>query len=272
MISKVNTIAFSLPDTLEEATTFVDHPFIIYAQKNFLDQKVYDQLVSELVESFAKLEFLGSNEKKWFRIESHRKPPKVLGETIVSFCETFSTKEFRKWFIETHEVFFDRGKLPSRFPSNRLTMFLTRGLNYVIRTLFGLRLWNIYETSIEMSFLPEGGSVPPHTDSSQKRMALVFYTPFKEVSEAMRALWGTEFWRPKAGLLGETSWHTSTKVGADYEDFSRRHEVFLKIPYEANTICGFVKGDRSWHSVSPNSLRDDRIALVINIWDRSTKS
>jgi hypothetical protein len=271
VISRVKTVEISLPDALRNSSTFVDDPFIVYVQKNFMEQTAYDQLISELEESFTTLDFLGTSEKKWFRIESHRRPPRTLGKTIVSFCEAFSTAEFRKWFIETHEVFFERGKLASRFPSSRLSMFLTRALNYVTRTLFGLKLWNIYATSVELSFLPTGGSVPPHTDASQKRMALVFFTPFKPVSEIMRAEWGTEFWRAKSGIAGELSWHTNTKIGADYKDFLRKHEVFLKVPYEANSICGFIKGDRSWHSVRPNALEDDRIAVVINIWDLAPK-
>lgn len=268
MISKVNTVEMFLPDRLEEASIFVNEPFIIYAQKGFLEQTAYHRLVSELKAAYADLVFSQSGEKKmWFRIETHRKRPKELGKTVLSFCESFSTPEFRKWFIETHEVFFGRGKLSSRFPSSRLTMFLTRALNYLTRRLFGVKLWNIYATSIELSYLPKGGAVPPHTDASQKRMALVFFTPFEPVSEMMRAEWGTEFWEAKDGFPGELSWHTNTKIGSDFEDFAHQHEVFLKIPYEANSICGFIKGDQSWHSVRPNPLEEDRIAIVINTWD-----
>ena len=203
----------------------------------------------------------------WFRLESHRRLPRQMPESVQSFCRLFRTREFRSWFTATHEAYFEVGKLKSRFPRSQFSMFLARALNYLFRNTFGTKLWNVYSSSVEFSFLPQGGAVPPHTDAFQKRLALVFYTPFNAVTETMRSSWGTEFWRARSGCQLERSWHTATKVGSDFESFAREHEVFLKVPYEANSVCGFVKSDQSWHSVSANPLPEHRIALVINVWD-----
>jgi len=263
-------ITVSLPDHLQDFSYYSAEHVIVYVQNDFLEAKSYETLVSELEALFDRASFKATRENKmWYRVQGHQKLPANLPRSVRSFCSLFRSRRFRKWFLNTHEGFFERGCLKSVFPRTRLTMRLALHVNKVARRSFGFKLWNVYSSSVEFSFLPEGGAVPPHTDSAQKRLALVFFTPFGDVSDDMRTMWGTEFWRGRMGEGAERSWQTNTKVGKEMDAFVKRHEIFLKVPYEANTICGFVKSETSWHSVAPNPLTEDRVAVVINVWDRA---
>jgi len=267
---RVGDITASLPDRLEDFSHFDEKHFIVYVQDQFLDPASYKSLVRDLADFFSGSSFKPTRENKlWFRVKSHQKLPKEMPRNVRSLCGLFWSRPFHEWFRNTHEGFFERGLIRPIFPRSRFSMRLALGLNTLFLRIFGTKLWNVYSSSVEFSCLPMGGAIPPHTDSSQKRLALVFFTPFNQVSDAMRTVWGTEFWRSRAGQATERSWQTNTKVGQEMEEFKKRHEIFLKVPYDANTICGFVKSDNSWHSVAPNPLPEDRIALVVNVWDRA---
>lgn len=267
---RFGNIEASLPDCLQDFSHYDAEHFIVYVQNSFLEQDSYEVLVREIEELLGGSSFKSTRENKlWFRVKSHQKLPEDMPRNVRSFCSLFSSREFRDWFLKTHEHFFERGFVRSIFPRSSSFMRLSLILNTVFARIFGKKLWNVYSSSVEFSVLPKGGAVPPHTDSAQKRLALVFYTPFGQISEEMRTVWGTEFWKGRAGQVAEHSWQTNTKVGNEMEAFENRHEIFLKVPYEANTICGFVKSDNSWHSVAPNPLSEDRIALVVNVWDRA---
>tara|TARA_Y200000002_G_scaffold131739_1_gene108574 strand:- start:60934 stop:61812 length:879 start_codon:yes stop_codon:yes gene_type:complete len=271
---KINSgnISIYLPNKLKDSSYYSEKPFVVFSNDNFIDKSIYLEFISEIKALFKEADWeKGATGKKRFKYDPYNINDNDLNETILNFINIFSTKEFKQWFRQTHECFYDVGLLGSFFPKLNFIKKLLKIINLISRKLFKLKAFNIYSTQVEFSKIGPGASISPHTDSFTKRMALVFYTPLSELNQDMIKSWGTTFWQAKPGLKPLKSWFSNHKIDQkELRNFYDENEVFTSIDYEANKINGFIKSDLSWHSVEKNNYEENRVAIVINIHDTAS--
>ncbi len=126
-----------------------------------------------------------------------------------------------------------------------------------------------FHAEIEYSSLTKGSYIPPHTDTWDKRLSFVLYFPDNKttLNEDQKKRLGTAFWGATAGN-STWSFFDCVLLSDDESDrFAGDYEVKYRSSYEANKLVGFVKSDKSWHSVDEISVHVDRRAIVINIYD-----
>jgi hypothetical protein len=272
---KINNgyISVDLPSKLEDSDFYTDKPFVFFYNESFMEKSCYDNFISELNNLFKNANWeKDASGKKRFKFDPNYINDYNLDSTISDFIGIFSTKDFRNWFKQTHESFYDIGFLGSTFPKKKITKFILKIINKSTRMLFGLKAFNIYSTQVEFSKLGPGASIAPHTDSFTKRMALVFYTPLSKITSAMSSNWGTSFWQTRKGHEPTKSWKSNHMLDdKDLNDFMAKNEIVKSIHYTANKINGFIKSDISWHSVEKNTYSENRVAIVINIHDISSE-
>ncbi|MDC1236524.1 hypothetical protein N8Z82_01645 [Pelagibacteraceae bacterium] len=268
---KNNSISINLPSPkLKDSEYYTEKPFVIFSNDNFIDKAVYSNFILKMKSLFEDKDWdEGDRGKKRFKFDANRnKDYDELDKVISDFIGIFRTKEFRHWFKQTHEPFYDMGLLGSVFPKYKLVELILRAINKISRRVFKSKAFNIYTTQVEFSKIGLGASLVPHTDSFGKRMALVFYTPFIETTKDMESQWGTTFWQAKSGQKPLRSWTSSHKLEEkELEDFLNKNEVVKSVYYKPNRVNGFIKSDLSWHSVEKNVFAENRVAIVININD-----
>ena len=262
-------ITVNLPRKLENSDFYTNKPFVFFYSDNFIEISLYENFIIELKNLFENANWeKDASGKKRFKFDPNNLNNYKLNKTISDFIGIFSTKDFRSWFKQTHEKFYDIGFLGSIFPKRNLTKLLLKIINKTTRTLFGLKAFNVYSTQVEFSKLGPGASIPPHTDSFTKRMALVFYTPLSSLTDEISARWGTVFWQARKDQHPTKSWKSNSKIGdEELKDFLANNEIAKSISYTPNKINGFIKSDISWHSVEKNNYSENRVAIVINIHD-----
>ncbi len=267
---KNNSVTINLPSPeLKLSEFYSEKPFIIFYNDNFIEPDIYDHFILKMKYLF--------NDQKWsedatgkkrFKFDVNRRKIKGLDEMISDFVGIFGTKEFKGWFKQTHECFYNKGIFGSVFPKYKIEKLILKIINKISRKIFKLKAFNVYTAQVEFSKLPSGASLVPHTDSYTKRMALVFYTPFTKTTREMTKKWGTTFWKAKTGQMPIRSWLSNHQLNnQELKNFFNKNEVLKSIDYKSNRVNGFIKNDLSWHSVEKNTLNEDRVAVVINIHD-----
>lgn len=262
-------ISVYLPTELHNSDYYEEYPFVVFSCDNFIDKSNYLEFITQMKILFDSADWdKGATGKKRFKYDPEMVEDYDLNPIISDFVGIFKTTEFRNWFKKTHERFYDIGLFGSIFPKNKFLKKILGIINKISRKFFNSKAFNIYTTQVEFSKIGEGASIAPHTDSFNKRMALVFYTPFIDPTPEMISNWGTTFWKAKDGEQTLSSWVSSHKLKEEeLKEFYDKNEVSSTISYKANKINGFIKSDLSWHSVERNNLKENRVAIVININD-----
>ena len=260
------SIPLNLPGELTQADFFTNEPFVIFEQKEFIAASDYNLLVQEVSEANVfDYTFSGKGEKRKFSINGANWT-EVSQPTLKKFCRGFFEDAFYEWFKKTHLV---------HFKFNRLTYFiknpysLTFRLTKKIRNIFGLPI-SFFYSEIEYSSIAKGGYIPPHTDAARKRLSFVFYLPDtkQRLTPNMKSVLGTIFWKKKCDKDSAlTRFDCQLLDGGELSKFHEDYEVAHIGQYEENKIAGFIKSDRSWHSVQTNCFDYDRRAIVINVWE-----
>ena len=72
--------------------------------------------------------------------------------------------------------------------------------------------------------------------------------------------YGTQFWN--SSLKSFTSNH---QIGDLANKFRKNYTKTIKSLFEQNVLYGFVRNNKSWHSVEPTKISDEYIRKSINI-------
>jgi hypothetical protein len=138
---------------------------------------------------------------------------------------------------------------------------------YVNNSKLVNKLFNNISVNFMFSETASAEALSPHTDSNFKLFTLLFYFPDKN--------WRSEYHgetifykiknnvgqdqKRKWSLLGKKNTHIKeTKLLSEFND---NYEQLYRSKYITNMIAGFVKSDKSWHSV-------DSMVLPKNIFRR----
>ena len=117
---------------------------------------------------------------------------------------------------------------------------------------------------LEFSFMINQAKIVPHVDSIKEIFSLLLYFPTFDIKHPMHAIekeYGTTFWESKS--YNYTNRHLVSNE--DEQTFKQNNLVFFKSPFIRNFCCGFVRNDRSWHTVEPLNIKEDYIRRSINI-------
>lgn len=264
MIITQNNLIIELPNQLKNFHFYSEEPFVIFKGKDFLDSRSYTKLVSEIYKiSDFDFIFKGQGEKNKKSINGanvEHLPEGVLKD----FCIAILGRQFYSWFKSTHLPYFRRGifNLYLTNPSNRLFRFFMRVKQFLNLPMF------FYFTEIEYSSITTGGFIPPHTDIKSKRLSLVYYLPSfdKVLNDTQKKQLGTVFWKAR-DASDMNRFDCTLLSGKELSKFYLDYEPAIYCSYDSNQVVGFIKSDKSWHSVEPFAFNYDRRAIVINVYE-----
>ena len=117
---------------------------------------------------------------------------------------------------------------------------------------------------LEFSFMINQAKIVPHVDSIKEIFSLLLYFPTFDIKNPMHTIekeYGTTFWESKS--YNYTNRHLISDE--DEQTFKQKNLVFFKSPFIRNFCCGFVRNDKSWHTVEPLNIKEDYIRRSINI-------
>lgn len=253
-----------LPDEISDSVFYSDAPFTIFEISPFVDQLSFENIVREVrgLDEFDDV-YKGNGEKKKFTINLSN-VDKINDGAFKDFCSCILSRDFFSWFKKTHLPYFERKLIYTQIPNPNLLFKLVRRFFKLIPLPLGL-----YYTEVEYSSLVKGAFIPPHTDTSKKRLSFVFYLPLEqELSESEKIQLGTVFWKPKEEATPPMNrFGVSPLGGEERSRFYEDYEVLKVATYDVNKSACFIKSDNSWHSVEENTLDYDRRAIVINVYE-----
>jgi hypothetical protein len=120
------------------------------------------------------------------------------------------------------------------------------------------------KTELEFSFMTNKARIVPHVDSIKEIFSLLLYFPTFDIENPMYSVekeYGTTFW--ESGEFNYTNRHLIEKE--DEETFKKKNSIFFKSHFIKNFCCGFVRNDKSWHTVEPLDIKENYIRRSINI-------
>ena len=251
----------NLPAELTKSDFYLKKPFTIFEIHNFIDRKDYDNLVREILSFNDYTDIsIGRGEKEKLTYTGSN-----LGEIELPHFKTFVTKviskSFFQWFSKTHLPYFEKSLLPIHIskPKHILSKFFKR-----VNQLFGSP-FSLFFIEVECSVIRKDASIPPHTDSSSKRLSMVFYISNKDLPEKMRIDLGTIFYGVKHGCDIWRRYNCKLLEKNEAKEFFINHQVAHISKFYPNQCVGFIKSDISWHGVRNNNYEFDRKTLVINV-------
>tara|TARA_B100001059_G_scaffold236519_1_gene287499 strand:- start:21299 stop:22054 length:756 start_codon:yes stop_codon:yes gene_type:complete len=138
-------------------------------------------------------------------------------------------------------------------------------LNILINEEEHSYLKNNLKLNIDYSYIFDGGSIKPHTDSKRKILTLMLYFPdFEEDKDDLKIKEeniGTQFYE---SLINNFNNKDVNKISNLFFD-KKNTKKSLKTNFKKNTIYGFIKSKNSWHSVEKFNVKEGYIRKSINI-------
>tara|TARA_B100000795_G_scaffold46146_1_gene30306 strand:- start:5350 stop:6147 length:798 start_codon:yes stop_codon:yes gene_type:complete len=248
-----------------KAVNLILEPFPICSVDNFLDSDHY----KELYESFPSKDFFTNpNPDKGNKIALDARSQKVL-EYIDShkvwkeFTQSINSSEssdFFKKLLNSHipkrNNFKDRKWITdTNFYKDAHDLERTEDANYI-------------RYSFEFSYMKNGSYIPPHTDSENKVISMIFYFADPDFNWSNYDC-GTSFFKTNNVKNSEfKSWESVHLEDKRLEKFYNTYSEFHYSEFKANKFLLFIKSDSSWHEVRTLELPDEitRKAFIVNIF------
>ena len=255
-----------LGKNLDEFDRIIYEPFVLFEKNNFLNTEDYEILVKEIYsfDNFEKI--FNKNGKKKYSVINGNNLNSLKSGFFKEFCNFFLSTEFFIWFSKTHLDFFSKNE--KNFYIKNPKSFFFRLIKKIVK-IFKISV-SFYHAEIEYSSIEKGHFIPPHTDSSNKRLSFVYYIPNNndKLEQKKKEAMGTVFWKPKSSSINPLKrFDCALLEGQEKEKFYDDYEPFYKSTYEENKFVGFIKSDNTWHSVEPFDFHYDRRAIVINVYE-----
>ena len=242
------------------------NPYSYFYIDNFLEQSEYQNLISNYPDS------------KYFRYLNQKTDPKVpqnrdgkqifdsnaiklwnefLSEPNYSCWENFlNTLSSDKFLNHLRDIFYEELKKDHPEIADKKWSFLKKEKHDEINNDVQI----MEKPYIQFTRMEDQSFVDPHKDEYRKIIVLIFYFP-------------SECWKPS---LSKSNGTNINKVyypesGVDFRNLNYKNSKFTKIvdaiDYIPNRMMGFIKNNKSFHSVGPlnwpkNEYRD---ALLFNI-------
>ena len=238
------------------------NPFKLFKIDNFLSKELYNAVNQELpeIEDFSKNEFDNFRNNKFAfdtKSEIHKKiiPSR---ENLKIFEEIVFSKEFSFFFFK--KFYFDFLKSRLNRPRHIIKLFK---IPKIVDNLdkdnirYYLGIFNQVKIEMQFSYILNGGKIVPHTDSGEKLLSLMLYFPSNKYDKIKQKNLGTSFWKSK--MINFDNFHQY-----DEESF-KKEKLIYKTPFEDNVLYGFIKNEKSWHSVDKINFSENYVRKSLNI-------
>ena len=238
--------------------------FYSFNIENFLDKEIYEKLEKDFPDfnSLDKNKLIDRGDGKYC-INISTEYYKELVNSSNAFKTFFSEISNKKFFDNIFNIFkfeiitakksniFDFLKIfkISKFTFNKLNRF---------EKIFFKRV----SINFEISFMTNGAFIKPHTDSRSKLCALLLYFPDKKLNQNQKLLEqkiGTQFWNSSLRNYENDNFENLS------DKFLKQSSMSTRTTFKENTAYGFIKNDKSWHSVEKFNVYDGYVRRSINI-------
>jgi len=253
----------NLPPTLEKCNFYYKKPFEIFIIDNFLEWDDYFNLSEEVnsITNYSEV-FYGEGEKQKTSITGGN-IKNISYPALTEFCRSIINDEFYQFFLNTHLDKFSSKLFRKHIIAPESFMFrVARRLKNILRLPL-----SFFHIEVEVSQIPPGGRIIPHTDSKSKRLSLVLYLPSNRFEEKDSKVLGTIFYGKRRRTSDIRKFDCKMLNNEEEKEFNNRYEAVHVADYKKNRCAGFIKNDISWHGVEVNSTKYARCAIVINIFE-----
>ena len=240
-------------------------PYYVFEIENFLSEELYNFLYK----NFPCVDFNNVNSKKLeknnFKYSFNSRSEEYYellnkNKTMTEINKMFMNEDFIKIILKIFYIKF----LSSRSRDFKYLLKLLRLKRYQYkkkRTFFDKFFFSDVLADIEFSFMKNNAKIVPHTDSRQKLISLMLYFPDRELSEEQISILGTSFFDSNTKNLSNK--HLEEKKDEiEFKKFSRK---ILTLPFKKFSLFGFIRNDKSWHTVEEFNIHPNFVRKSINI-------
>ncbi len=245
--------------------------------ENFLSNEQYSEINNNIpkfkVEDYKKLNTDFENKNSQHQLKFHINEVSknnydkyVYGNSVLNeFTKTiknpiFINKLIKKFF---YKILFSR--IYDKKTLLKLLLRKNKAVDEKKNVFYEKFIYNNFISTVEFAYMFNGAESFPHTDGMKKVMSLMLYFPDDSFSNEVKKNLGTTFYNSKEyglqpiDIIGKASNFEESKK------FKERNKIELQLPFEKNTIFGFIKSHRSWHSVEKIKIPEKSIRKNINI-------
>jgi hypothetical protein len=121
--------------------------------------------------------------------------------------------------------------------------------------------FNYIFPTIQYSYMYNKSKIVPHTDSRGKLISLMLYFPDDDLTHSEIEALGTSFYESSIKNLNNK--HIGDNK--DENKFKINSKKICTLPFVGKNLYGFIRTDRSWHTVEPIIKNENFIRKSINI-------
>ena len=234
--------------------------YILFKIKNFLDEDSYKFINN----SFPKIDYkklenfdIKENNYKYAIISADKDYNQLLDkdERLRIIHNSIFSRKFFYYFYKNLKNEF----LKSRAKDLKSLIKLLKPKVLDLSQSYTKNFFYTYiRRQIEYSFIFNKGKIVPHTDGKKKLLSLMLYFPEGQERESEI---GTTFWESNIKNFNNEHLKDSQKE----IDFKKNNKALIKLDFNKYDLYGFIKNDKSWHSVEPFDLNDGYVRKSMNI-------
>jgi len=192
---------------------------------------------------------------------------KTVGKSLIlnEFVQQIKDPKFINILMKT--FYFKILKSRVYDPKNFLKLLIrkNRGVKQKSSLLIDKFLYNDIITTVEFAYMYNGAKSYPHTDGMKKIMSLLLYFPDENMSDETSQNLGTTFYTSNEFNLQKKTSKNNINTYEESENFKRRNNKSMTLPFKKKNLYGFIKSHKSWHSVEPFDIHPDFVRKNINI-------
>ena len=237
------------------------HDYHIYYADKFFDDNTYELLDR----NFPKF-----NPEKLDKY-NHGKYSLKVDSDYYNYCskESQILMDFSKFlksdffYKKVFKVLYLKILLANSYNLKRLAKYLRLPIFNKEKNWYDFLFSKIRVTS-EFSYMENKSKIVPHVDSIKELCSILVYFPsLKNDNEnyLLERNYGTVFW--ESNLKNYSNIHLISNF--EEENFKNESKVIFSPKYLPNYMCGFIRNDKSWHTVEPLDIASNYIRRSINI-------
>ncbi len=238
--------------------------FYSFSIENFLDKDIYENLEKDFPDfnSLDKSKLINRGDGKYCINISTEYYNELINssEVFKNFFSEISNKRFFDKIFNIFKYEIIAAKKSNVFDFLKIfkkSKFTFKKLNLLERLFF-----KRVSVNFELSFMTNGAYIKPHTDSRSKLCALLLYFPDRKLDENHKLLEkkiGTQFWNSSLRNYDNDNFENLSKK------FLNQSSMSTRTAFNENNAYGFIKNDKSWHSVEKIDVFDGYVRRSINI-------
>lgn len=243
--------------------------FYLFKINNFLDLETYEKIFKSLQNiniNESENNELIVNKKIGIRPEHDLYKSQILSDKILKeFHDKVFSHSFVSWCFKS---FYNKILFSKITDFHYLSKLLLRKNKFFYYTnsfnskkIYEKFIYNHIWPNIEFSLMLNGAKIVPHTDTRSKLISLMLYFPDKFLTEEQKLNLGTCFFETNLKNLDNN--HLRNEI--DEKKFRLNSKKKIILPFEPFHLYGFVRTDKSWHTVETFNIDPLFIRKSINI-------